>query len=158
MTSRISIEVDFDNNNEPVLQILQRKSDDVRDSLLSAFLQKFNGNNRCSIEWKHQDNAPDGASRIFIRPIKSGKEISIPTDFSLYQKVWYGTPKSLQEHDKNYVSQKAVIVGIKICDRRTPDSESYPSIWETVYDIIPQTSDEVHKDVTADYLSAMTSE
>ncbi len=39
MKSRITIEVDFENANEPVIQILQNSSDDVRDSLISQFLQ-----------------------------------------------------------------------------------------------------------------------
>lgn len=39
MKSRISIEVDFDNNNSPVIQILSQDSDDVRDRLIKSFLQ-----------------------------------------------------------------------------------------------------------------------
>ena len=43
MTSRITLEVDFENNNEPVIQVMYRHSDDVRDKLLSNFLQILNG-------------------------------------------------------------------------------------------------------------------
>lgn len=43
MKSRITIEIDFDNGNKPVIQILQSRSDDVRDSLISAFLQTLQG-------------------------------------------------------------------------------------------------------------------
>lgn len=39
MNSKITIEVDFSNNNTPVIRILHRKSDDVRDSLVSNFIQ-----------------------------------------------------------------------------------------------------------------------
>lgn len=39
MNSKITIEVDFSNNNLPVVRILHRKSDDVRDSLVSNFIQ-----------------------------------------------------------------------------------------------------------------------
>jgi hypothetical protein len=43
MKSRITVEVDFDRKNEPVIQILFRKSDDVRDNLLQSFLQSLQG-------------------------------------------------------------------------------------------------------------------
>lgn len=39
MRSRISIVVDFDNNNTPVIQIVQKSSDDVRDSLVHNFVE-----------------------------------------------------------------------------------------------------------------------
>jgi len=41
MQSRISIEVDFENNNLPVIQIVSKDSDDVRDKLVKSFLQSF---------------------------------------------------------------------------------------------------------------------
>lgn len=41
MKSRITIEVDFDNNNEAVLSLNLHKSDDVRDKLLQSFIEKF---------------------------------------------------------------------------------------------------------------------
>lgn len=41
MKSRITIEVDFEKNNLPVIQILQINSDDVRDKLLQSFLQSL---------------------------------------------------------------------------------------------------------------------
>lgn len=50
MKSRITIEVDFENGNMPVIQILARKSDDVRDNLVSAFLQSLQHSSRwCKI-------------------------------------------------------------------------------------------------------------
>jgi len=76
MKSRITIEVDFDNNNSPVLQILQTNdSDDVRDKLLSHFCQQFGGSSWCTIKWVSQ--APDNPNqnsffnRIHISPIQS---------------------------------------------------------------------------------------
>jgi hypothetical protein len=39
MKSRITIEVDFENANTPVIKIAHQKSDDVRDSLIGNFLQ-----------------------------------------------------------------------------------------------------------------------
>lgn len=41
MKSRITIEVDFDNGNQPVIQIIQQQSTDVRDSLVQSFLQSL---------------------------------------------------------------------------------------------------------------------
>lgn len=42
MKSRITIEVDFDNGNAPYIRlIVDRSSDDVRDKLLRAFLEKL---------------------------------------------------------------------------------------------------------------------
>lgn len=68
MKSRITVEVDFDNNNQPVLQILQYPdSDDVRDKLLTHFCQQFGGSSWCKIQWK-EGQAP--YNRIVISPIK----------------------------------------------------------------------------------------
>jgi hypothetical protein len=38
MESRIQISVDFENKNRPVIKILQKESDDVRDSLVHNFI------------------------------------------------------------------------------------------------------------------------
>lgn len=52
MKSRITIEVDFDNNNLPVIQVLSQNSDDVRDKLLQSFLQSLQHTSRwCRIEY-----------------------------------------------------------------------------------------------------------
>lgn len=74
MKSRITIEVDFDHGNQPVIQILQTNdSDDVRDKLLSAFCQQLGGGSWCEIKWVSQ--APENPNqntffnRIHISPI-----------------------------------------------------------------------------------------
>lgn len=55
MLSKITIEVDFSNKNLPVIQILQRDSDDVRDKLISNFLQGLMHTSRwCKIEYNGQ--------------------------------------------------------------------------------------------------------
>jgi hypothetical protein len=41
MKSRITIEVDFENGNQPTIQILRKESGDVRDSLITAFIQSL---------------------------------------------------------------------------------------------------------------------
>ncbi len=52
MQSRISVEVDFQNNNLPIIQILRKDSNDVRDKLVSAFLQSLQHTSRwCKITY-----------------------------------------------------------------------------------------------------------
>lgn len=67
MKSRISIEVDFDNGNTPVIQILQASSDDVRDKLVKAFTEQLGGSSWCKINWVGEDNP---FNRIIISPVK----------------------------------------------------------------------------------------
>lgn len=43
MKSRITIEVDFDNGNRPIIQIRQVWSEDVRDKILQAFTETLAG-------------------------------------------------------------------------------------------------------------------
>jgi hypothetical protein len=49
MQSKITIEVDFENGNEPVIQIVSRNTDDIRDKLIKSFLQSLGGNSWCKI-------------------------------------------------------------------------------------------------------------
>lgn len=54
MKSRISVEVDFDNNNRPVIQVHERNSSDVRDRLISAVFDKLAHHSRWfRVEFKH---------------------------------------------------------------------------------------------------------
>lgn len=46
MKSRITIEVDFDNGNLPFIQVLSKDSNDVRDKLITAFLQSLQHTSR----------------------------------------------------------------------------------------------------------------
>lgn len=78
MKSRITIEVDFENGNEPVIQILSRNSDDIRDNLIKAFYQKLGNSSWCKIQFVqdvldeqviNQDGFIEGFKRIFITPI-----------------------------------------------------------------------------------------
>lgn len=70
MKSRITIEVDFENGNEPYILIQKESSDDVRDKLLSHFTQQFGGSSWCQIKWRTPSNL-DGADFIQITPIKA---------------------------------------------------------------------------------------
>lgn len=50
MKSRITIEVNFDESNTPVIQVLSQSSDDVRDKLIQSFLQSLQHTSRwCKI-------------------------------------------------------------------------------------------------------------
>lgn len=76
MKSRITIEVDFNNGNLPIIQILKASSDDVRDKLISAFTEQLGGSSWCQIKWEGgclpidpKDNQT--FSRIVISPISS---------------------------------------------------------------------------------------
>lgn len=73
MKSRITVEVDFDNNNSPILQILLNKnSDDLRDKMLAHFTEQVGGSSWLQIKWAEQQGGlPDDAQRIVIRPIKA---------------------------------------------------------------------------------------
>ena len=71
MKSRITIEVDFENGNKPVIQILKQNSDDVRDNLIQSFLESFVNSGLCKIQWK-ASNGIDGIQRIHISPIGIG--------------------------------------------------------------------------------------
>jgi len=88
MKSRITIEVDFENSNQPIIQILQTNSDDVRDKLLSAFCQQFGGSSWCQIKWVSQmpDNSNENTffNRIHITPI-SEKQFKEQAEIMLEQ-------------------------------------------------------------------------
>lgn len=89
MKSKITVEVDFNKNNLPVLRILQSDSDDVRDKLVSSFLQSLGHTSR----WARMDYdgesgisypGSDQTHRWFIRPITPHE---IESEISLMQSV-----------------------------------------------------------------------
>lgn len=79
MKSRITVEIDYSNNNQSVIQIISRNSDDVRDGLIKAFYQKLQGSSWCKIQFVQDvpdetmatvgDGFIEGFKRIFITPI-----------------------------------------------------------------------------------------
>lgn len=46
MLSRITIEINFDEGNLPIIQVINQQSDDVRDKLLTNFLQSVGHTSR----------------------------------------------------------------------------------------------------------------
>lgn len=94
MKSRITIEVDFENNNEPVIQILQSPdSEDVRDKLIKHFAQQFWGGSWCKIQWKGN---PDDFNRIHISPIRPER---LKGESALMLEQFHVHDKWLREHD-----------------------------------------------------------
>lgn len=77
MKSRITVEIDYDNNNQPIIQILARNSEDIRDGLIKSFYQTLGGSSWCKILFRQDElgmigsdgQYHDGFKRIFITPI-----------------------------------------------------------------------------------------
>lgn len=93
MKSKISIEIDYENGNQPVIQIMSRKSDDIRDNLIQSFYQKLQGSCWCKIMFRQ--DIPDetimttggfveGFKRIFITPIAE-EDLKMEADIMLEQ-------------------------------------------------------------------------
>lgn len=79
MESRITIEVDFENNNLPVIQIVSRESDDVRDNLIKSFLQSLRHSSRWTTitfvgnNLSHKPNGGEDSWTWKIAPITPDK-------------------------------------------------------------------------------------
>lgn len=77
MNSRITIEVDFDNNNDPVIQIVSRETDDIRDKLIRNFIEKLGTeSNWCRISLVrigNQEATGDRANTWHIRPVPTSE-------------------------------------------------------------------------------------
>jgi hypothetical protein len=58
MKSRITIEIDFENNNEPFIEVLLHKSDDVRDKIIQAFTEKLSTNNLSVVYNESYEDSP----------------------------------------------------------------------------------------------------
>lgn len=83
MNSRISIEVNFENKNLPVIQVITRASDDVRDQLLRSFIQSLQHTSRwCTI--KYIGEANEDGQRWYISPVLVDE---IPQEISLMKAV-----------------------------------------------------------------------
>lgn len=74
MKSRITIEIDFDNQRKPVIQILSRQSDDIRDKMVSDFLQLLgHESTTCNIKYVGESNLGDDREsfkRWIISPVE----------------------------------------------------------------------------------------
>ena len=117
MKSRITIEVDFENGNQPVIQILKQNSEDVRDGLLSHFTQQFGGSSWCQIKWVGHSQTNDNIdiNRIHISPIKQedlGKQATIMLEQHLlngyFKKEEHGSKRQKNRLDLMSVAEQAI--------------------------------------------------
>lgn len=72
MESKITIEIDFSNGNLPVIQVLHKTSDDVRDGIVGNFIQHLDHTSISRwlrMEYKYKRS--DGANIWNIIPISS---------------------------------------------------------------------------------------
>lgn len=69
MESKIRISVDFENGNQPFIELIKAKSDDVRDNLVAAFLESFPNHNRWSKIVYAGQTREDGPQHYKIVPI-----------------------------------------------------------------------------------------
>jgi hypothetical protein len=76
MKGRITIEVDFDNGNEPFINVYyDPTSDDVRDKLLHSFIQSLQGTS----SWL-QVNFPENRRTMEIRAVTPDELTSLLAD------------------------------------------------------------------------------
>lgn len=102
MKSRITIEVNFEDGNRPVIQIVSRKSDDVRDNLIQAFYQTLGESSWCKIRFQQDvldpEHPENNFKRIYITPIPSAPSDSLKEEAGIMleqARVWdqfYGKP------------------------------------------------------------------
>jgi hypothetical protein len=75
MESKITIEIDFSNGNVPVIQVLHKTSDDVRDNIVGNFIQRLDHTSISrwlKMEYKYKRS--DGALIWSVVPISSSIE------------------------------------------------------------------------------------
>lgn len=86
MKSRITIEVNFEENNLPIIQVLNnRSSDDVRDKLITSFLQSLQHTSRwCKIIYMGNASI-DEKEPIYRWHIVPVTPQQIPEEISLMQ-------------------------------------------------------------------------
>lgn len=120
MESRISIEVDFDNGNRPVIQILHRESDDTRDSLISHFLQSRAHLSRwITIQYKGDKN---GSPYYHLHPVTPA---DLPSEIKLMQ--------VLMAETGNTPPVKPLSEGTRPRNRRDLMSDAESAITEAMY-------------------------
>lgn len=111
MKSKITIEVDFDQNNTPYIRLLvDKNSDDVRDKLLRAFLEKLGHESVFGkIVCKSDATTEENVQRWGIYPIPAEK---IEEELSFFNSLFIKDLSSLQWSDMFFKSQ------IPVSDRR----------------------------------------
>jgi hypothetical protein len=96
MLSKIKVEVDFDHNNEPIIEILYRQSDDVRDKLIKSFFEKLKGISAwCEIFCANAIQETDvnyAVQRWIIKPIGPGQIEESATAMAYQSRMLNSTP------------------------------------------------------------------
>jgi hypothetical protein len=98
MQSKITIEVDFENGNEPVIQIISRPTDDVRDKLIQFFFSKLSNTSSWCRVWCGGDgnNGADKFTLWRIRPITT-------TELKQEAEIMAEQYRIIEEHNKKTV-------------------------------------------------------
>lgn len=80
MKSRINI--DLDEDNQTIIEVFWRDSDDVRDKMVKKFLESF-GSRSTLAEFHYTAGPEDGEAKAKIRPISTEtfEEIVSPTNY-----------------------------------------------------------------------------
>lgn len=58
MKSKITIEIDFQNGNQPVLRVVRKQSDDVRDDLVQALFNALDHDAPAFLKVEYEGNRP----------------------------------------------------------------------------------------------------
>ena len=106
MKSRITVEVDFSNNNQPILQIIKMDSDDVRDRLVAHFTEQLGGSSWLTIKWVGNKSPEPGGQdfdRIHIAPIRP-EQFKEQAEIMLEQSRVFD--KFHEAHKKDYKANK----------------------------------------------------
>lgn len=110
MKSKITIEVDFDQNNTPYIRLLvDKNSDDVRDKLLRAFLEKLGHESVFGKIVCKSDATEENVQRWGIYPMPAER---IEEELSFFNSLFIKDLSSLQWSDRFFKSK------IPVSDRR----------------------------------------
>lgn len=82
MKSKLSI--DLDEDNQPIIEIIWRESDDVRDKMVKKFLESF-GDRSTLAQFNYTEGPSDGRAVAKIRPIDEStyEQIVQPTNYEV---------------------------------------------------------------------------
>lgn len=96
MKSKITVEIDFDNGNRPVIQVHERNSDDVRDRLIDAVFQALGHHSRWfRVEFKHNTMTDGEAGNLWhLVPID-------PSEYPEEIKLMIAHAKTYHDHQVN---------------------------------------------------------
>lgn len=80
MKSRVSI--DLDDDNQPIINIIWKDSEDVRDKMVKKFLESF-GSRSTLAQFTYTKGPEDNEARAKVRPISTDDYANIITGASI---------------------------------------------------------------------------